>query len=63
MSGTHGALRELTSARLCSDLGGPVRLPDGAHPVKPVDAINGLPIQPNRDRPSRNTGTPAAPRP
>ena len=56
MSGTHGALRliELTSARLCSDLGGLAAVLDGARPVQPGDTPQNPPIQPNRD-----TGMPA----
>ncbi|WP_428491009.1 histidine phosphotransferase family protein [Rhodopila sp.] len=57
MSGTHGALRliELTSAHLCSDLGGLVGLLDGSRPPAPGDPAAAAPIQPDRD-----TAAPAA---
>jgi hypothetical protein len=61
MSGTHGALRliELTSARLCSDLGGLVGLLDPDLPVEPTGPA-GQPSRKHwRARHSRDTDDPA----
>ena len=56
MSGTQGALRliELTSARLCSDIGGLVGLLGRARPADPDASPDG----PDQSRASRDPGTP-----